>query len=273
MADQATTAPADVDSTRAKSANLFEVVLGYIGELAILLGQTVTALVQGRVNSRDLIQQMAFLGVHSVSIALLTSFASGAVIALYFSQFLNTYGVGSLVGAVVSLAISRELAPVLTGVVVAARAGSAIAAEIGTMKVTEQIDALRALAVSPIEYLVVPRVLASLIMLPAVCALADAAGIVGGYMVAVYMEGIPAATFPSSILQFLEPSDFYLGMVKTVVFGLIIALVGCHQGLRTRGGATEVGQATTNSVVLSIVLIYLSNFFLAAMMFTKSSGI
>ena len=218
---------------------------------------------------RNLLDQMSAIGVNSVPIALLTSLASGAVIALYFTPFLLQYGAGSFVGGVIALAVSRELTPVLTGVVVAARAGSQIAAEIGTMKVTEQIDALRALAVSPIQYLVVPRILAALMMLPVVCALADALGILGGYLVAVHQEHLPAALFPSSIQQNLLPADFLKGMLKTVVFGLIVALVGCHQGLKTEGGATEVGRATTNTVVLSIVLIYITNFFLAYVMFPK----
>lgn len=269
MADDLTVSNSALPPARPLRKSLPSVVLTYIGEVSLLLGQALKALIRGRVDFRDLVQQMSFLGVNSVAIALITSFASGAVIALYFSDFLNTYGVASLVGAVVALAMSRELAPVLTGVVVAARAGSAIAAEIGTMKVTEQIDALRALAVDPVEYLVPPRLLASLIMLPVVCIMADMAGIIGGYLVAVYMGGVPPSTYPNSIHDFLTPSDFFTGMLKTVVFGLIVSVVGCHQGLKTRGGATEVGRATTNAVVLSIVFIYISDFFLANAFFTK----
>ena len=156
----------------------------------------------------------------------------------------------------------------LTGVVVAARAGSAIAAELGTMKVTEQIDALRALAVSPIQYLVVPRVLAAVLMMPLVCALADAGGILGGTLLS-QSEGVLPIVYWNSMRQFIDLSDFTRGIFKTVVFGVIIALVGCHQGLATRGGATEVGKATTNAVVLSIILIYLADF---AMTYFMSGG-
>ena len=209
---------------------------------------------------------MASLGVNSVAIALLTTSTSGAVLALYFAPFLKQYGAEGFTGAVVALAIARELGPVLTGVVVAARAGSAIAAELGTMEVTEQIDALRALAVSPIQYLVVPRILAAVIMVPLVCALADAGGVFGGYVMAG-TQGVLPATFLNSMKEFLIPGDFLRGIFKTLVFGLIIALVGCHQGLQTRGGATEVGRATTNAVVLSIVLIYLANFAMTYFMF------
>lgn len=248
------------------------VLLTFVGEIALLLGQAIREIVRGRIDFRDLIQQMSFIGVNSIMIALLTSFASGAVIALYFSDILQRYGVTSLTGAIVAISLARELGPVLTGVVVAARAGSAIAAEIGTMKVTEQIDALRALAVDPIRYLVPPRLIASLVMLPIVCLLADMSGIFGGYVIAVVVHGVPSAMYSSGIQQFLVPSDFYLGMFKTVVFGLIIAIVGCHQGLKTRGGATEVGRATTSAVVLSIVLIYISDFFLANALFVNGGS-
>jgi phospholipid/cholesterol/gamma-HCH transport system permease protein len=268
MADNTAESVAATEPVRPPRQNLITIFLSYIGELSQLFWLTLREIAKGRMDARNLMEQMAFIGANSVAIAALTSFASGAVIALYFAQFLNQYGASSFVGAVVSLAISRELAPVLTGVVVAARAGSAIAAEIGTMKVTEQIDALRSLAVSPVQYLVVPRLLSALIMLPIVCAIADAAGVVGGYLIAVHLEGVPGSTYPDSIRQGLLPSDFYLGMVKTAVFGLIVAMVGCHQGLKTHGGATEVGRATTNTVVISIVLIYIVNFFLAWAMFT-----
>ncbi len=238
----------------------------YVGEVTILVARSSRYIFQGAIDPKDLIQQMAAIGVNSVPIAILTTFTSAAVIALYFSNFLIQYGAADLTGAIVALALSRELAPVLVGVVVAARAGSAIAAEIGTMKVTEQIDALRSLAVSPIQYLIVPRLLAALVMMPIVCAVADAAGLVGGYLISVW-QGVPSSSFADSIQSYSEPRDFYLGMVKTIVFGSIIALVGCHQGFETKGGATGVGRATTNAVVLSIVLIYIANFFLAYVMF------
>ena len=268
MADQ-TTAPAGaagVEKTRRR--NFVTTMLAFAGELVLLFWRTLRALKNG-IDGRDLLDQMASLGVNSISIALLTSFTSGAVLSLYFAPFLKQYGAESFAGAVVCLAISRELAPVLTGVVVAARAGSAIAAELGSMVVSEQIDALRALAVSPVQYLVVPRLLAAVIMLPVVGILADAFGIFGGYLVAVKLENVAPAVFLSSIKEFLTPRDFTLGLIKTVVFGLIIALVGCQQGLATRGGATEVGRATTNAVVISIVLLYVANFGLTYVMFSQ----
>jgi len=246
--------------------NILVRLLTYLGEVSILLGRASGFVFKGGLDVADLFQQMAIIGVKSVPIACLTTFTSAAVIALYFSNFLIQYGAASLTGAVVALALSRELAPVLVGVVVAARAGSAIAAEIGTMKVTEQIDALRSLAVSPIQYLVVPRVVAALLTLPLLCLVADCAGLFGGYLIAV-AQGVPSSTFPQAIRDYAEPRDFYMGMVKTIVFGLIVSIVGCHQGLATTGGATGVGRATTNAVVISIVLIYIANFFLAYVMF------
>jgi phospholipid/cholesterol/gamma-HCH transport system permease protein len=273
MANQTTAAPASAaapapfgEAQLKTLLNPFTTVFVYLGEILILLGQAIKA-VRGGIDIRDLMEQMSSLGVNSVAIALLTSSTSGAVLALYFAPFLKQYGAEGFTGAVVALAISRELGPVLTGVVVAARAGSAIAAELGTMKVTEQIDALRALAVSPIQYLVVPRILAAVIMVPLVCVLADAAGILGGYLLS-NTQGVLPATYLNSMKQFLDPMDFVKGIFKTVVFGLIITLVGCHQGLATRGGATEVGRATTNAVVLSIVLIYIANFAMTYFMFS-----
>ena len=278
MADQTNTLPAPAASPAdcAETAlqaffRPFTIVLVYLGEILVLLWQTLKSARRG-VDGRDLLDQMASLGVNSVWIALLTSSTSGAVLALYFAPFLKQYGAEGFTGAVVALAIARELGPVLTGVVVAARAGSAIAAELGTMKVTEQIDALRALAVSPVQYLVVPRLLAAVIMVPLVCLLADAGGILGGYIVS-NSEGVLGATYLNSMKQFLDPADFTKGIFKTLVFGLIIALVGCHQGLATRGGATEVGKATTNAVVLSIVLIYIANFVLTYFMFSEVTSV
>ena len=281
MADQMTSAqtPAEPDAPGTAAGIVEDVIaplrlvlrtfLSYVGEVALLLGQAGRFIAAGQIDGRNLIEQMALIGVNSIPVALLTSLMSGAVISLYFTPFLLQYGQGSLSGGFVTLALARELVPVLTGVVMAARAGSTIAAELGTMKVTEQIDALRALAVSPVQYLVVPRLLASVLMVPAVCALADGVGIFGGYAVATYY-GVPASSFPASLRQLTEPRDFYLGLVKTIVFGLILAVVGCREGLNTEGGATEVGRATTNAVVISIVLIYISNFVMAAIMFPRT---
>lgn len=242
--------------------NLF----AYLGELIDLLGQAIRAL--RRVNIGDVIRQMSVIGVDTIPIGLMTVGFSGAVLALYSVGSLAKFGAQSLVGGLVSVSVTRETGPIMAGVVVAARAGSAMTAEIGSMKVTEQIDALRTMAISPVEYLVAPRVLACLIMLPVLTIFADAAGVIGGAFVAA-SKGVPYGAYQSSIRTLMWPdgSDIFKGLLKTVVFGVIIALIGCREGLQTKGGAVGVGQSTTRSVVLSIVLIFVANFILSFLMF------
>lgn len=240
----------------------------FIGENGVLFGQTLRFLAAGVLGGVETIRQMSLIGVNSLPIALVTTAFSAAVLSLQSSVQSVKFGLGSYVGGLVSLSVAREVGPVLTGVVVAARVGSAIAAELGTMKVTEQVDALRSLAVHPVEYLVVPRFLACVLMLPVLTMYADAIGVVAGYVVAVTVGVSPGGYLSSATSSsFIGPSDVGLGLVKTLVFGAIIALVGCQQGLRTRGGAAGVGRATTSAVVLSVMLVYISNYFLSDMMF------
>lgn len=239
---------------------------GFIGEFSILLGRSLRFIFRGAVDVKDTVAQMATIGVESLPIVLITVSFSGAVLALYMSQIVVRWGIGSYTGGVVGISIAREIGPVLTAVVVAARSGSAIAAELGSMKVTEQIDALRALAISPIKYLVVPRLLAGIIMLPALAVLADLVGTAGGYMVAV-VNGVAGGGFISTLKAQVLPSDVMLGLLKTVFFAIVIVIVGAQQGLQTKGGANGVGKSTTNAVVISIVIIYILNFLLAYVMF------
>ncbi|NLN76327.1 MAG: ABC transporter permease [Armatimonadetes bacterium] len=238
----------------------------FIGEFSLLLGRTLKFIAKGAVDVRDTLNQMAYIGVASLPIVLITVAFSGAVLSLYMSQLVVKWGIGSYTGGVVGVSITREIGPVLTAVVMAARSGSAIAAELGSMKVTEQIDALRALAVSPVRYLVVPRLLAGVVMLPALTAIADLVGTTGGYIVAV-MNGVAGGGFLSTLKTQVVPYDVFMGMLKTVFFAVVIVVVGAQQGLRTSGGATGVGKSTTSSVVISIVVIYILNFFLAYVMF------
>ena len=238
----------------------------FIGEASLLLGRTTRFIARGAVDIKDTINQMAYIGAASLPIVLITVAFSGAVLALYMSQIVVRWGIGSYTGGVVGISIVREIAPVLTAVVVAARSGSAIAAELGSMKVTEQIDALRALAVSPVRYLVVPRLLAAIVVLPALTALADLVGTSGGYLVSV-VNGVAGGGFVSTLKAQVVPYDVMMGLVKTVFFGIVIVITGAQQGLQTKGGATGVGKSTTNSVVISIVIIYILNFFLAYVMF------
>jgi phospholipid/cholesterol/gamma-HCH transport system permease protein len=238
-----------------------------VGELTLLLSRTVATILRGRVALAETLSQMASIGVDSLPIVLVTIAFSGAVLSLHTASQLHKLGGDQFVGGLVGISMAREAAPVLAAVVVAARVGSAIAAELGSMKVTEQIDALRALAVSPIYYLVVPRFIASVVMMPVMTVFANVAGILGGYLVAVYAAGITAGVFWNSVQQMLPWRDVALGLTKTFVFGAIIALVGCDRGLQTQGGAAGVGRSTTSAVVLAIVLIYVSDYFLAAAMF------
>lgn len=239
---------------------------GFIGETALVAGGAIRSIILGDISVKDTVSQMANIGVNSIPIVVVTTAFSGAVLALYTTQLLVQYGAGNLVGGGVALSVARELAPVLTGIVVAARVGSAIAAEIGTMKVTEQIDALRSLGTSPIQYLVVPRFLALVIMLPVLTMMGMIVGSFGGYVVAT-INGVSGPTFLNSARVWLVVRDVVMGLLKTVFFGAFIATVGTQQGLATTGGAAGVGRCTMNAVVLSMILIYISNFFLAYIMF------
>jgi phospholipid/cholesterol/gamma-HCH transport system permease protein len=245
----------------------FRAVLVFVGECTILLFTAFGRFFRKPLEIRESFAQMAFIGVASVPIVALTTFSSGAVIALYSSDLLNQYGAASLAGAAIGLATVNEIAPVLAGIMVAARCGSAMAAQIGTMAVTEQIDALKSLNVHPVNYLVIPRLLAGMTMLPILAMVGMYTGVLGGYVVSVAQFGIPSGLFIQSLQTFIEPIDFWKGMLKTIVFGLIVALVACQQGLRTGGGAVGVGKATTQTVVITMVLIYLANYFLTSVLY------
>jgi len=232
--------------------------LDLLGALVIFCLET---LYQGKrpPRFRHVFTQMAHLGVDSLPIVLLTILFTGMVLTLQTASTFIEYGAQSTVGGVVAIAMGRELAPVLTGVVLAGRVGAAITAEISTMKVTEQIDALRVMAVNPLGYLVIPRLIACMCMLPFLVVFADLIGVFGGYLVAVYYSGINSLTYTQSILQFTVLHDVTGGMIKSVFFGAIIAFVGCYQGMNAPAGAVGVGKATTESVVQSIILIFMSN--------------
>jgi phospholipid/cholesterol/gamma-HCH transport system permease protein len=244
-------------------AEFFEAV----GELSLLTSRTVGAILMGRVSLVETLRQMSVIGVFSLPIVLVTIGFSGMVLALHTAVQFHKLGGDQFIGGLVAVSMAREAAPVLASVVVAARVGSAIAAELGSMKVTEQIDALRALAVSPVQYLVVPRLLASVMMMPIVTVFANVAGILGGALVTIYFTHISNQVFISSIQAWLTWRDVVMGLAKTLVFGAIIALVGCDRGLRTAGGAAGVGRSTTSAVVLAIVLVYVSDYFLSELMF------
>ncbi len=246
---------------------ILEQVLVFVGECSILLWESVKRLFAPPYEAAETFNQMAFIGVASVPIVALTTFSSGAVIALYSADILVQYGATMLAGGAVALAVTREIAPVLAGIMVAARAGSAMAAQIGTMAVTEQVDALRSLNVHPVKYLVIPRLIACATMLPVLGLVGIYAGVTGGYLVSIYGSRVPHGAFMQSVQQFSQISDIGYALVKTIVFGIIVAIVACQQGLRTRDGAVGVGRATTQTVVITMVLIYVANFVLTWLMF------
>jgi phospholipid/cholesterol/gamma-HCH transport system permease protein len=239
----------------------------YAGGLTLLSAESVGFIVRLRIRVAETISQAALLGVQSLVIVALTSLFTGAVISLESAQQAVAYGVANLVGGAVAYASVRELGPMLTAVVVAGRVGAAIAAELGSMVVTEQIEALRSMGLEPSRFLVVPRLVALLLMLPLLTIFADVVSIVGGMWIAHTYAHIPYDAFISSVRQSIHISDVLKGLLKAFVFAAIIAIVGAYQGLSTRGGAAGVGRSTTFAVVLAIILIFISNFVLSFLLF------
>ncbi len=237
----------------------------FFGQLAELFWESLCFVARGAVSYRHTVRQMAEVGVGSLMVALITVGFSGAVTALYVTIQLIKLGQEGFVGGLVGKSLALEIAPAITAIVVAARSGSAMAAELGSMVVTEQVDALKALATSPTRYLVVPRVLGTLIMLPLITTLANGAGVIGGYVAAV-ANGVSPSLFWRSFQEITTVQDEVQGLVKTIPFALVISLVGCRQGLTTQGGAAGVGRATTSSVVFAIIGIYIVDFFLSLML-------
>ncbi len=245
-------------------------VFVFVGECGLLVGQSFTAMVRHKVKFSDIIAQMSQLGVDSLGIVLLICIATGAVFAFYISNISNLVGYSGFVGSGVTYAFLNELGPVLGGVAFAARVGSAIAAEVGTMVVTEQVDALRAMAISPVRYLVAPRLAATVIMLPVLVVFGDIVGVLVGYYVAG-LSGVPHASFVNSVRVYIHAADLVNGLIKAVWFGLLVGVTACRQGLRTERGAAGVGRATISSVVLCVVLIFVSDFFLTLIL-TNTAG-
>lgn len=223
---------------------------------------------KGKAAKREgIFEQMLFVGVKSLLIVFFVALFTGIVIAMQTAPQLASLGAVIYVAGLVAVSITRELGPVLTGLVIAGRVGAAIAAELGTMKVTEQVEALENMALNPVRFLVVPRFLALVIMLPCLTIFADAVGIFGGYLIGVYNLNINSALYLDTTFRFLTTKDVVTGVIKSFVFGGIIALIGCYYGLNTSGGAEGVGKATTVSIVTSFILIILADCVLTAVFF------
>lgn len=232
--------------------------------------QTTLVMFTRRLKIKKLIDQMANIGVDSFAISVLTGVFAGAVLTLQTYNAFVKFGSENMIGPVVAISLTRELGPVLTGLMVTGRSGSGIAAEIGTMRITEQIDALETLCINPFQYLIIPRILAGILILPFLTMFSIFFGILGGYVIYVYWFDLNSIDFIEGVKKFLELSDIQGGLIKSSVFGFILTTIGSFRGYYTRGGAKGVGISTTESVVIASILILISNYFLALMLFEKS---
>ncbi|XGV89084.1 MAG: MlaE family lipid ABC transporter permease subunit [Limnothrix sp. BL-A-16] len=237
---------------------------------ALIGGQTLVHLSRGKIHRRNTIEQMHLVGPDSLGIVLLAGVSIGAVFTIQVAREFIKYGATSAIGGVMAVAMARELSPVFAAVILAGRVGSAFAAEIGTMRVTEQIDALYVLRTDPIDYLVVPRVLACCTMLPLLTELGLLAAMLAGLTISELGFGITHYEFLDSVKTFLEVRDLFCAAIKGACFGGLIAAIGCGWGLTTSGGAKGVGQATTSAVVTSLLAILVVNFFLSWLMFRSA---
>jgi phospholipid/cholesterol/gamma-HCH transport system permease protein len=250
---------------RRLAESIGETTLGFIedvGGMLSLAARVGISLFRSPWRVRLILGQMDFIGVGSTFLVALTGLFTGMVFATQSISAFAMFRAESLVGPVVTLSVTRELAPVLTALMMTMRAGSAMCTELGTMRVTEQIDALVTLAVDPVKYLVFPRVLAGVLMAPVLCTAFDAAGLFGTYAVAIWVEGLSSGPFLAKIQYLINPSDITHGLIKSAVFGLIIAVIACYKGINARGGAKGVGLATTAAMVQAAVAIFMFDYLL-----------
>jgi phospholipid/cholesterol/gamma-HCH transport system permease protein len=248
---------------------LFLGFLGTVGRLVIFTGSALAAIVQPPFYFRNLLRQMVEIGYFSLPVVGLTAIFTGMVLALQSYTGFARFSAEGAIANVVVVSITRELGPVLAGLMVAGRIGAAMAAEIGTMRVTEQIDALTTLSTNPMKYMVAPRLVAGVLMLPFLVIIADIIGVFGGYLVAVYKLGFNPANYIQSTWEFMQLEDVVSGLVKAAVFGFIITLMGCYHGYHSRGGAQGVGAATTNAVVSAAILILSTDYILTELFFAQ----
>ena len=244
-------------------------LLAHIGRLSVFTGTALAAIVAPPIYWKMIGQQIMRIGYFSLPVVGLTAFFTGGALALQIFLGGNRFGTEAVVPQIVVLGITRELGPAIAGLMVAGRVAAAIAAEIGTMKVTEQIDALTTLATNPIKYLVVPRLIAAVLCMPILVAIADSIGVFGGYVVATQSMGFSGGTYLKNTVDFATQADIVSGLIKAGVFGFIIALMGCYHGFNSRGGAQGVGSATTSAVVSSSILILAANYLLTSLLFSQ----
>ena len=244
-----------------------EAFLTEVGRFFVMLARTLAWTPRRPWDARELVRQMVRVGVDSLPVVLLTALFTGMVFALQTFSTLRRFGAEGFVGSLVALSMVRELSPVISSLLIAGRCGSAMGAEIGTMRVTEQIDALEALATDPVHFLVVPRVWATVLTLPLLIVVGDVIGIAGGYLISVVYFGANPVTYVENTFRYMDLDDLTSGLVKAAVFGLIVAVVGCQKGYHTRGGAEGVGRATTRAVVLASIAILIADFFLTKILF------
>ena len=247
----------------------FLAFLAAAGRLVIFAGQALAAGVTPPYYPRLILRQIVYVGYFSLPVVGLTALFTGMVLALQSYTGFSRFNAESAVATVVVLSVTRELGPVIAGLMVAGRVGAAMAAEIGTMRVTDQIDALTTLSTDPFRYLVLPRLVAGLLTLPLLVLIADIIGVFGGYMVGTYKLGFNPANYLTQTETYLERMDVISGLVKAGVFGFIVALMGCYHGYHSRGGAEGVGQATTYAVVSASILILVCNYMLTTAFFGK----
>lgn len=238
-----------------------------IGQVFIFMARAIKHSFTPPFYPKLLLKQMIYIGYYSLPIVGLTAVFSGAVLALQSYSGFSRFNAESTIAVVVALSVTRELGPVFAGLMVAGRVGASMAAELGTMKVTEQIDALKTLSTNPFKYLIAPRVLAGILTLPFLVIIADIIGIMGGYLVSIHSLGFSSGPYIRNTFEFLEAMDIISGLIKAMFFGFVITIMGCYWGYNSKGGAEGVGVATTNAVVSASILVLLMNYILTSIFF------
>lgn len=247
--------------------HVLEMALEELGQMLSMFWESLRQIIKPPIRWRLIVDQMQFIGVGSLFIVVLTAVFTGMVFALQSGRAFAIFRAETLTGSVVTLTLTRELAPVLTALMVTARAGSAMAAQIGTMQVTQQVEALSAMAVNPVGYLIAPRIIASVLIMPFLTSIFNFVGILGSYVVSTKLLNIDEAMFLENIRYYVDVADFVQGLFKSIFFAAILSLISCYQGMQARSGASDVGRRVTMAVVISSVAILVIDYFLTALLF------